>query len=149
MSQWNPFGDLDVLRQDMNRLFDGYGRRPRLSSVFLPGSGARAYPRINLYEGPEAVRVVALAPGLDPESLEVTVKGDSLVLSGEKRPLKGVERQAYHRSERATGRFVRAIRLGSEIEDEKVEAVYRNGILNVTLPKSERAKPRQIAVSVK
>ena len=102
-----------------------------------------------MYEDPEVVRVEALAPGLDPQSLEVTLKGSSLLLRGEKKPLEGVKREAYHRSERATGKFARTLEIESEVDEEKVTADYRNGILVVTLPKSERARPKKITVSVK
>jgi HSP20 family protein len=103
---------------------------------------------INLSEDKDAYYVEALAPGVEPDSLEVTVVHNALTISGEKKPLGDVDPQAYHRNERATGRFVRSIDLPSEVDSEKVKADYRNGLLLITLPKAEAAKPRQISVSV-
>ena len=149
-THWDPFTDMAGLRQDVNRLLDGFGRGGRpFRSVFLPGRSARSYPRINISDDPEKIRVDALAPGLDTNTLEVSVKGDTLTLAGEKKPLEGITRESFHRSERSTGRFVRVINLASEIDEGNLSAEYRDGILSVTLAKSERAKPKQITVNVK
>jgi len=149
--RWNPFAEFDVLRREIDRVFEGYGRGTGSQPVaaFLPGMAARGYPLVNLGETAEEYTVEALAPGLDPESLEVSVKGNALTLSGEKKGLEGVTAEQYHRSERSTGKFVRTLTLDSEINDKKVTAKYVNGLLVVTLPKAESAKPKKIAVSVK
>jgi HSP20 family protein len=141
---------MGALRQELERVFDDYWPAgwPRRRSAFLPGRAARAYPLVNVYEDPEAVYVEALAPGLDADSLDVSVRGNTLTLAGEKKPLEGVPDEAYHRSERATGRFVRTLQLDADVDAEKVEARYENGIVTITLPKSEKAKPKQIPVSV-
>jgi HSP20 family protein len=147
---WNAFRELDTLHREINRMFqDVWPFERRLSrSAFLPGLSARNYPMVNVYEDPEAVHVEALAPGLDTASLEVTVNNNMLSISGEKRPLEGVKREAYHRNERATGKFVRTIQLGTYVDEGNVSARYEDGILTVTLPKSEKAKPRQIPIKV-
>lgn len=148
--KWNPFGEMDVLRREIDRVFEGFhGKKWNWRSAFLPGSAARSYPLVNLSENEEEVVVEALAPGLDPESLDVSLKGSALIITGEKPALKGVAAEAYHRNERAAGKFVRSIELDTEIDESKVTARYRNGILLVTLPKSEKAKPRQITVDIK
>jgi HSP20 family protein len=75
--------------------------------------------------------------------------GNTLSIAGEKRRVAGdVKPEAFHRSERATGKFVRHIELPVEVDENKVQADYKNGLLTVTLPKTERAKPKQIAVQV-
>jgi len=146
----SPFGELDLLRRGIDRMFDdmwpGFWGR---GASFLPGRSARSYPLINLTAEPEKYVVDALAPGLDPKSLDISVRGDTLTISGEKKPLEGVEPEAYHRCERSTGRFMRSYQLDSEIDADAVSAEYKNGMLTITLPKSEKAKPKRIAVSVK
>lgn len=86
---------------------------------------------------------------LDPQSLEVTVQNGTLRIAGEKTPIKAdIQPEAYHRAERGAGRFVRTMTLPTEIDADKVKAEYKNGLLLLTLPKHEKAKPKQIAVAV-
>ena len=100
-------------------------------------------------EDADALYVTALAPGLDPAAVQVTVQDDRLTIAGEKpRVAAEIQPEAFHRSERAAGKFVRTITLPSDVEHDKVQADYTNGLLVVTLPKAEQAKPKQIAVSV-
>lgn len=147
---WDPIAQLDALRREVDRVFTGYApaAEGRGRSLFLPGLSARSYPLVNLYETTDGVDIEALAPGLDPASINVTVRSNALEISGEKQPLDGVPRQAVHRSERATGRFVRVIGLDTEIDEAGVTASYERGILSIHLPRDEKAKPRQISVSV-
>lgn len=147
--RWNPFAELDLLRREIDRVFEGYAPRSgRPYTAFLPGAAARSYPLMNVTETPEEYLVEALAPGLDTESLDVSVKGDQLTISGQKQAIEGVETQQYHRSERSTGRFVRTVTLGGDVEAAKVSARYVNGMLMVTLPKAESAKAKTIKVDV-
>ena len=151
MTEWNPWQTLEALRREIDRVFDDNGARsePSFRAAFLPGRAARRYPLINLYEDKEAVYVEALSPGVDPSTLNLSVQGNTLSISGEKRRVAGdVKPEAFHRSERATGKFVRHIELPVEVEENKVQADYKHGLLNVTLPKTEKAKPKQIAVQV-
>ena len=151
MADWNPWQTLEALRRELDRVFDENGSRsePSFRAAFLPGRAARRYPLINLYEDKEAVYVEALAPGVDPGTLNLNVQGNTLSISGEKRRVAGdVKSEAFHRSERATGKFVRYIELPVEVDENRVEADYKHGLLNVTLPKTEKAKPKQIAVQV-
>lgn len=147
---WNPFSELEGLRREIDRVFSDFGAGGSFAGFapFFPGRSARGYPLLNLYEDSDTIRIEALMPGVDPASLEVNLKGDTLTISGEKRPLEGVPSEAYHRSERSTGKFVRSLHLDSELDPEKVEAAYDNGILRVTVAKTEEARPRQIEVKV-
>ena len=147
---WDPFREFEELRREMDAAFRGWTRTwPSFWAAFLPGRAARMYPMINLSEDKDAYYVEALAPGVDPDTLEVTVAHNALTISGEKKPVgEDVSPEAFHRSERAAGRFVRSIDLPSEVDSEKVRADYRNGLLLITLPKTEAAKPKQISVSV-
>jgi HSP20 family protein len=151
MAQWNPWQALDALRREIDQSFERTGVQlpPPFRSVFLPGRAARAYPLINLHEDKDTVYIEALAPGLDPASLNVSVVRNILTLSGEKpRAATEVKPEAFHREERAAGKFVRNIDLPVEVDESKVKAEYKNGLVLVTLPKAEKAKPRQISVQV-
>lgn len=146
----DPFRELELVRREVDRAFQYAGLdRAMLRNAFLPGRAARAYPLVNVSESADAVVVEALAPGLNPDSLEITVKGDTITLAGEK-PAVGadVKPENFHRSERASARFVRTLQLPAEVCDTGVTAEYRSGVLVVTLPKAESAKPRKIAVNV-
>jgi HSP20 family protein len=116
---------------------------------FLPGRASRAYPLMNISEDPNNLYVEALAPGLDPNTLSVSVRGDQLVISGEKQPVpKNIKSEFIHRNERAAGQFTRSLSLSAGVESDQVQANYINGVLKIILPKVEKAKPKQIAVKV-
>lgn len=151
MNLWEPFRELDALRREFDRVFDSWrsGSQPAgFSRVsFLPGRSARTYPLFNMSEDADNVRIEALAPGVDPKSLQITYHRETLTISGEKAPINGgVEPDAFHRCERSAGRFTRTIRLHVDVKDQEVKADYRNGILMLTLPKAEAAKPKSIPV---
>ena len=151
MAELNPWQTLEALRHELDRVFDETSNRnePFFRTAFLPGRAARRYPLINLYEEKDAVYLEALAPGVDPATLNLSVVGNTLSITGEKRRVAGdVKPEAFHRSERATGKFVRHLQLPMEVDENKVHADYKDGLLIVTLPKTEKAKPKQIAVQV-
>jgi HSP20 family protein len=155
MTEWNPWQEMNRLRHDIDRAFEQVGwrnggRNGRMfPTAFLPGRAARAYPLVNVSEDAQALYVTALAPGLEPTALQLTVQDNRLTIAGEKpRVAAEIQPEAFHRSERAAGKFVRSITLHSDVEHEQVQAEYTNGLLVVTLPKAEKAKPKQIAVSV-
>jgi HSP20 family protein len=150
MAEWNLLADTEALRQEIDRAFEafGLGRAPSRSVAFLPGREPRRYPLINLLEDKDNVYVEALTPGVDPQSMQVTAMQNRLTLSGEKTGVGDIKPEAYHRNERASGKFVRTIDLPVEIDEAKIQAEYKNGILVVTLPKAEKAKPKQVSVKV-
>lgn len=150
MAQWIPFEGMDALRREIDRAIEDFGLRsfPPFRTAFLPGRAARGYPLVNLYEDADAVYVEALAPGVNPESLNVAVVRNNLTIAGEKASAKEVKPEAFHRSERAAGAFTRTIELPAEVDDTKVKADYTDGVVLVTLPKAEKAKPKQINVQV-
>jgi HSP20 family protein len=103
---------------------------------------------VNLSEDEGNLYVEALAPGVDPKSLDLSVLQGALTIKGEKPGLAQVTADAYHRNERAAGRFTRTIELPVEVDATHVKADYRNGLLVVTLPKAAAAKPKQIQINV-
>jgi HSP20 family protein len=151
MAQWNPFTEMETLRRDIDRAFEqmGIAQGPANRVAFLPGRGPRRYPLINLSEDKDNLYIEALTPGVDPQSLDVSVLRNRLTLSGEKvRVPADVKPEAFHRSERSSGKFVRTFDLPIEVSEEKIKAEYKNGLLVITLPKAEKAKPRQVSVKV-
>ncbi|NUQ69773.1 MAG: Hsp20/alpha crystallin family protein [Chthonomonadales bacterium] len=150
MTTWNPWREIEALRRELFRATGSPGSRiPRASSVaFLPGRAARAYPLTNVSEDGDTIYVQALAPGLDPDKLELTVLGTTLTISGEKPKTEGITADAYHRTERSAGRFVRSIELPTQVEADNVTARYVNGLLHIRLPRAAAARPRQVSVSV-
>lgn len=130
-----------ILRlQEMNRIFE---------SLFEDAPAARGYavgyPGLNLWQNGDTAYVEAELPGLSMDEIEVLVTGDELSINGE-RKIAGPENAQYHRRERASGRFSRVLTLPWAIDAEKVEAKLHDGVLTVTLPKSESAKPKKVKV---
>lgn len=150
MAEWNPFADMEALRQQIDRAFEGFapGQTPSRRVAFLPGREPRHYPLINLLEDKDNFYVEALTPGVDPQSINVTATQNRLTLSGEKSSVGDIKPEAFHRNERASGKFVRTIDLPVEIDEAQIQAEYKNGLLVVRLPKAEKAKPKQISVKV-
>lgn len=152
LSTWDTFRELDALRREVERAFEEFGAltpRRTFRSAFLPGRAARGYPLVNVGEDSDNIYVSALAPGLDSDSLDISVTGNTLRMEGEKRPLaESISPESFHRNERSAGKFTRTIQLGADVNAGKVEADYTNGILSIRLPKAEEAKPKQINVSV-
>ena len=152
MAEWNPLSEMEALRREIDRAFEGWGSGRSLprGGVFLPATGPRQYPLINLLEDKDHLYVEALTPGVDPQSFNVTVVQNRVALSGEKsRVGENINPEAFHRNERASGKFMRSFDLPVEVDESKIEAEYRDGLLRLTLPKAEKAKPKQITVSVK
>jgi HSP20 family protein len=130
----NPFA---ALHREMNRLFDEAFRSFDAPSLFGPLS---AWPSLEIGETDQEVRVAAELPGMDENDVEVLLSDGALVIRGEKRAeTEDKERQF---SERFYGRFERRIPLGFEVEEDKIAATFRNGVLTVTLPKPANAREK-------
>lgn len=122
--------------------------RPGETSWFRGGAADR-YPLVNIAEDADHFYVEALLPGTDPESLNVSVDDRQLRIEGEKRPVDpDLNLDAVHLSERMAGRFARSLTLSADVEIDSIEADFKNGLLLVTLPKSEQSKPRNVAVRI-
>lgn len=123
----------------MLRLFDAFADDPS-------EAGAGMFPPMNVSQDDDNFYVQAEVPGFAPDALSVSAVRNRLSLSGTREIPRENERVSYHRRERAEGSFNRSVTLPTEIDAERVEARYADGVLSLTLPKAERAKPRQIAV---
>ena len=141
---WPSFNRLSDLREEIDRLFESpLSELTRTTSVFGGWT-----PAVDLFEDKDNVTVKAELPGMKKEDVEVTLHDGTLSISGERRSEKKVEEADVFRSERYFGRFQRTISLPSAVAPDEVKADYKDGILTVTLPKTEEAKPKQISVNV-
>jgi HSP20 family protein len=146
----------------MNALFrpsaDLFEQLSRLQNhfdqAFRPGANIRAlagagFPVLNVGSTPDTVEVMALAPGLDPGKIELTIDRGLLIISGERQSLlpEAGERTSVYAQERYTGAFRRVISLPDDVDASKVDASYRDGVLRVTLPKHEASRPRRIEIN--
>lgn len=150
MARWDPWQEIEALRREIDRAFESAGLRfPSLLRTGLwPGRGERGYPPVNVSEDKDAFYVEVLVPGLDPASVNLTVLRNSLTVSGDKPRPVSEKSETVHREERSHGKFSRRVELPIDVDEGKAKAEYKNGILLVTLPKAEQAKPKEIAVQV-
>ncbi len=137
------FGAMDLLRNKMDSIFDGYNRSYLYGPAFTLTSNS---PRTNLLENGDTFEVQAEVPGISKDDLNIKIQGNYLEISG-KRSLDIPDGYKVHRNERGTTTFFRSFTLRDDIDSEKVEAALKDGILYLTLPKSETAKPRQITIN--
>jgi len=129
---------MDHLQRDMNRLFNQY-YPTRLRT-------ASNYPAINIWTNEDGLFVSAEMPGVRVEDIDISVDGDTLTISGERGSDEVPEGAHFHRKERGFGKFSRTIQLPFAVNAEKVEASFKDGVLNITLPKVEAEKPKQISI---
>ncbi len=135
--RWDPFRDL---QREMGRLFETL-------EPFQPWLVPRHFPAINLYDASDRYILTAQLPGMTSEDLELSITGETLTIRGERKRPEGVSDDSYRRQERQTGRWTRTVTLPDRVDSALVTAGFSLGILTVTLPKAENAKPRQITVS--
>lgn len=138
---------LSDFRKEMDDLFNGF-----FSSDFnLPDAAwTRAFtPAFDVSETENEIKVRAELPGLDPENIDVNLTGNLLTVRGEKKEESEEKGENTHRVERKFGAFSRSFRLPAEVDTEKVDASYKNGVLSLNIPKTETAKKKNIKVEVK
>lgn len=146
--RWDPFRDLVGLQDRMNRMFDDSFRglgRGNADDWSLGGAWA---PAVDIYEHNGNIVLKAELPGVNPKDVDVRLENNTLTLSGERKFDGEVKQDNYHRVERAYGSFTRSFTLPSVVDQEKIKADYKDGVLKVTLPKREEAKPKQISIEV-
>lgn len=145
MATWDLFREMESMTRDMDNLLRGFGFGRGLEPSFATALGGRAYPRINLREDDDNLYLEALLPGIDAKALELTVLKNTLTIAGERQ--NGIENVTWHRRERGIGRFLRTIDLPAAVDADRVKADYQDGVLTVTLPKAETAKPKRVQIT--
>ena len=143
ISRWDPFRDLNVLQDRMNRLFDDAGRGWRADE---PSATTTWSPAVDIYETENEIVVQAELPGVDRKDISLNLENNVLTLKGERRFEKETKEENYHRIERSYGGFSRAFSIPATVDEEKIRADYRDGILKIALPKKEQVKPKQIRI---
>jgi HSP20 family protein len=140
---WPAFGQLDTLRNEINRLFDSPLAGIERSDVFNSWA-----PAVDLYEDKDNLVVTAELPGLKKEEIDISLHEGNLVIAGERKEEKQYGENETQRAERFYGRFQRTVGLPKAVDGGAVKAAYKDGVLTVTLPKTPEAKPKQIEVNV-
>jgi HSP20 family protein len=143
VQKWRPFGMLTSLQKDINRLFEDFWpmRREDIEEGMIA-------PALDVSEDKENVYVAADLPGVEEKDIKLNLQNGILTLSGEKREEKETKEKNFHRIERSYGSFSRSLALPCQVAAEKAIAKFKNGVLNVTLPKKEEAKPKEINIKV-
>jgi len=133
------FSDFDQIRREMLRLLDA-------ATDGAPEQGAGVFPPMNITHDDDNFYLRAEIPGIKPAELSISALRNRVSISGKREIPREHDRVSYHRKERPEGAFNRAVTLPTEVDAERVDARYADGILTLTLPKAEQARPRQIAV---
>ncbi len=141
---------IDLFQNEMNRLFDSFFTDPFGTRHVLEPWGTNEFtPRVDVVESDTDIKVTAELPGMDVKDIQISLENDSLVLSGEKKSEHEEKGKGTYRFERSFGSFQRVIPLDSEVEESKVEAQFKNGVLSVTLPKTPAAMKAAKKIEIK
>ncbi len=144
IKRWDPFRELISMRDDMERLFNTF-----FGKHYVEESEGVWLPVVDIEEDNESFIVKAELPGLKKEDVKISVRGNLLTISGERKKEEETKNKTYHRVERLYGKFSRTISLPSEVDINKIKAVYKDGVLHINLPKLEIMKPKEIEVEMK
>ncbi|QEG02640.1 Spore protein SP21 [Stieleria maiorica] len=140
-TRWDPWTEMNRLSREMDRVFGRRGTGNEMGRPFAAGS----YPALNVWEDDDNLYAEAELPGFNMDELEIYVTGNQLTIKGERRPPEHGD-GTWHRQERGYGKFSRMIEVPGDVDGDKVSAEFKNGVLHITLPKSEAVKPRRIEV---
>jgi len=143
--RWEPFREVESLQKEMNRLFDrlvptDVGNGEKMGLSFIPAA--------EITETPEAVQIKLEIPGMEAKDLNLEVTADSLTINGERKSEIKTEEEGFTRTEFRYGKFHRVIPLPVRVDNNNVTAEYKDGILNLTLPKAEEEKNKVVKVSI-
>lgn len=142
--EWNPFL---VLRNEMDKVFDNFSRGFELEPF---GKGINTFqPKVNIVDSEKEITVSVEIPGMDEKDIDLSLTKDSLTIKGEKKEEKEEKGKNYHRMERSYGSFSRTLPLPVEINTEKAEASYKQGVLTILLPKTEKAVKETKKIPIK
>ena len=141
LTPWRPF-EFDRIRKEMDRVWDSFleGRPMRRAGEWLPS--------IDVSETKSDLVIKAELPGMDSKDIDISLSNGFLTIKGEKNQEKEEKDENYHLIERSYGSFTRSVQLPREVQSDKITASFKNGVLRVTLPKSEEAKKKEIKIKV-
>ncbi|HUL10660.1 MAG TPA: Hsp20/alpha crystallin family protein [Methylococcaceae bacterium] len=150
ITPWRPFSDLSRFERDMERRFGGFFERPWFGLKLPQRLGEIGFrePAIEVYEEKDDVVVKAEIPGIKKEELEVNITDDLLTTKGEKKKEEEVKEKGYYYSERSYGSFERSIQIPRAVHADKARAIFKDGILEIRLPKTEEAKRKEVKLKV-
>lgn len=142
LTRWQPFQEIENLQQDMNRLFDRLMTRDgeRVGTNFIPAA--------EMQETSDAIHLKLEIPGMDAKDIDVQVSAEAVSISGERKEETKTEEKGMTRTEFRYGKFQRVIPLPARVENTNVKAEYKNGILQLTLPKAEEEKNKVVKVNI-
>ena len=143
LTRWNPFAEMTSLRDAMNQLLEGSVVRPGFAVGGI--TGAASFP-VNLYRAGDELKVAALIPGVSPEDVDVHVHQGVLTITARRHGWQPAEGERAHLQEIFGGEFARSFSLPYPVDVERVAAAYAHGVLTLTLPVAEAAKPKQIPI---
>lgn len=149
LMRWEPFREIDTIQRQMNRLFDqmmSYGVSPGDGEQM--GEGLAFVPAAEIHETPEEVTLRMEVPGMEPTDLDVKVTAEAVAVSGERKSEFRNEDKGMRRSEFRYGRFQRIIPLPARIQNDKVQAEFKNGVLHLTMPKAEEERNRVVTLNL-
>ena len=141
--RWDPFRDINILQDRMNRLFDDAGRAWRSDEP----AAATWSPAVDIFETEGDIVVKAELPGMDRKDITLHLENNVLTLKGARRFQKETKDENYHRIERSYGVFSRAFSIPATVDEDKIRADYQDGVLSIALPKKDQAKPKQIRIA--
>ncbi len=139
LTRWDPFRELSILQDRVNRAFNEQMSRSE------GDDGGTWGPVVDILETKSDLIVRAELPGMKKEDIDVEVTGESLTIRGERKEPES-EDQRFIRVERPTGQFVRSFTIGVPVQPDKVKAAYKDGVLEITVPKAEEVKPKKIDI---
>jgi HSP20 family protein len=141
--RWSPFRDMSLFQNQLNQLF-----QDALQGWPAGSEGMTAWtPAADIFETENEIVLHADLPGIDPKQLDLRVENNVLTLRGERQFNSTVERENFHRLERPYGAFARSFTLSRTVDPNKIQAAYKDGILSITLPKAEQARPKRIHIA--
>jgi len=144
--RWDPFDEVSTLRRSMERMFDDFFT-PR--QALRSATGPIAWePAVEMFETQDSVVVRAELPNIDPKTVDVTVTNDAITLKGETKREEEQKGRNFYRRELRYGAFTRTRPLATEVKSAEAKATYKDGVLEVSVPKSERVKPTSVKVQV-
>lgn len=148
-----PQGALREMEEEIDRLFEeAFGRRawPTVGRRWRPVIETRGWaPAVEMFDKEDKLVVRAELPGVEKEDVDVSIVRDTLIIRGERKAEEEIKEEDYYCCEHAYGSFYRAISLPTNVETDKIEASYKDGVLEVTLPKAKEAQPKKVEVKVK